>query len=164
MEHAHKTSDLLAALDVLKEQIETDRLKSFELGRQSLAKEILGLVRVVMTTPTEQAMAGRPRKEHAQTSARVRTRSKPTRRASNGVAAEAVAAVFKQETGLGVVEIHRKAQQLGHSLSTEGIGNELRRHEGLKYRRDGRNWFPLGTAPEAETAGASHQDETPAAA
>lgn len=95
--------------------------------------------------------------------AKIRRRRPSSGRARHGVAAKAVKDVFTIGTGLSVTELHQQALKLGHQLSIEGIGNELRRFEGKKYRRDERrHWFPLSSA-ETETAGTVHQDSDPAA-
>jgi len=79
------------------------------------------------------------------------------------VATAAVEAVLAEAAGLAIKEIHQQALKLGHQLSIESVGNELRRFEGKKYRRDERrNWFPIGYT-EMETAGHVHHDTNPAA-
>lgn len=76
----------------------------------------------------------------------------PLKTRRRGVAAAAITSVFERERGLSVSAIHRKATGLGHELSLEAIGAELRRHEGNKYHRsEGRFWFPFGSPEENET-------------
>ena len=82
-------------------------------------------------------------------------------RAPNGAVGVAVDHVFETAAGLSVMELHKQITRSGVTASTEAVGAHLRRHVGKKYRRDGREWFPLGL--KAETAGTVQQDDTPAA-
>ena len=92
-----------------------------------------------------------------------RQRKSPETRSRKGGASDAVQAAFGLGVGKSITEIFQQALSLGHKLSIEGIGNELRRHEGSKYRRDKRrHWFPIGMS-ETETAGPVHHDDDPAA-
>lgn len=92
-----------------------------------------------------------------------RQRKSPETRSRKGGASNAVRAAFGLGVGKSITEIFQQALSLGHQLSIEGIGNELRRHEGTKYRRDNRrHWFPIGLS-ETETAGPVHHDDDPAA-
>ena len=78
--------------------------------------------------------------------AALRRRRPAKTRARRGVAAAAVEAVLAEEAGLAIKEIHQQALKLGHKLSVESVGSELRRFEGTKYRRDERrNWFPVNS-------------------
>lgn len=79
-----------------------------------------------------------------------------------GVAAAAIKSVFEREQGLNTSSIHRKAAELGHELSLEAVGAELRRHEGRKYRRDGKRvWFPIMGTKESAADPQSDMTENP---
>ena len=129
---------------------------AYHKGRHSLALELAAFLKNTMNDGFAESVSDSSASKLA---SRTTKKSKTARkRGSNGIAGVAIKDVFQHRTGLSVKQIYDEAIRLGHTLSVEAIGAELRRHEGEKYRRDdGRSWFPLGS-PETETAGNVHHD------
>ena len=71
------------------------------------------------------------------------TKRKFKGRVLKGSIGEAVDAIFEVKQGLTVQELHTLVNNRGISASKEGVGVQLRRNEGSKYRRSGLMWFPL---------------------
>ncbi len=83
------------------------------------------------------------------------------RRAPRGLVPKVVARMLEDHPGKVIVEYEQMIDNYDSRVSEKSIGNELRRHEGKKYRRNEEGeWFPMSGNKEA--AG-SATNETPAA-
>jgi hypothetical protein len=144
-----------AATAALRQSVNEAYQRGYEAAVKDMKARILASFEEPAATVQQEAAPKRPRPG--------RQRKSPDTRSRKGGASDAVRAAFELGVGKSITEIHQQALSLGHRLSIEGIGNELRRHKGEKYRRDERrHWFPLGL-PETETAGPVHHDDDPAA-
>lgn len=81
-------------------------------------------------------------------------------RAPRGLVAEVLAAVLAEKPGLTISDYEWLVTQRDGRISERTVGNELRRYEGVRYKRQGYRWFPIGSE-EQETAG-SPTTERPA--
>lgn len=74
-------------------------------------------------------------------------------RAPRGAVGRMLDRILKDKPGLTVTEIEALAGDYDKDVAIKSIGNELRRAEGKKYRRDERNnWFLIdGVTVETET-------------
>lgn len=97
------------------------------------------------------------------------------RRAPRGSVGTALEIVLKAKPGSAITEIEAEAVRLNPEISTKSVGNELRRMEGKKYRRDrpgGYQWFliedredegsPTATgSPSSSTRAEEDEDAAP---
>jgi hypothetical protein len=75
----------------------------------------------------------------------------PKQRARRGSVRILVDRILNAQPGLTTGEIGDGAAAIDNDVSPSSVSNELRRYEGIRYRRDGRRWFLIGNA-ERETA------------
>jgi hypothetical protein len=77
-------------------------------------------------------------------------------RAPRGAVGRALEQVLTESPGLTITEIEARAVALDPEISAKSVGNDLRRLEGKRYRRDrpkGYRWYLIGAAGQDETAG-----------
>lgn len=72
------------------------------------------------------------------------------RRVASGTLRPLVELILSDEPGLRVAEIQAKAVELDNTVAPTSVGNELRRMEGTRYRRDGKRWFIIGDTEKGE--------------
>ena len=73
----------------------------------------------------------------------------PVKRAPRGSVGRALESVIGKYPGLAVTEIEERVLQLDREIARKSIGNELRRLEGKRYKRDrpgGYRWFLIDQA------------------
>lgn len=83
-------------------------------------------------------------------------------RAPRGLLREVVKKILKQQPGLTVTEVAALAPKMDGRLSERSVGGEIRRGEGIQYRREGKRWF-LIQKPSAPDIGGTTGAQTPAA-
>jgi hypothetical protein len=73
-----------------------------------------------------------------------RRASSKRKRVASGTLRPLVELILTDSPGLRVAEIQTQAKALDETISPSSVGNELRRMEGTRYRRDGKRWFLIG--------------------
>lgn len=80
------------------------------------------------------------------------------RRAPRGLVPTIVGRMLDEYPGKIIAEYEQMVGAYDSRVSDKSIGNELRRHEGKKYRRDENGgWFPMSGNKEAEDAATNEQ-------
>ncbi len=75
---------------------------------------------------------------------------KPVRRAPRGLVPKVVAEMLVEHPGKIIAEYEQMVEGYDNRVSAKSVGNELRRHEDRKYRRnDNGEWFPMSGNKEA---------------
>jgi hypothetical protein len=88
-----------------------------------------------------------PRRDEAEPrseSASSRPARRRRRRVARGTVRPLVELVLSDQPGLRVNEVQAGAVLLDPTISPTSVGNELRRLEGQRYRREGKRWFLIG--------------------
>jgi hypothetical protein len=72
------------------------------------------------------------------------------KRAPRGLVPKVVAAMLRDNPGMTITDYEQMLYRYDGQVSAKSIGNELRRHEGRKYRRnESGEWFPMSGNKEA---------------
>ena len=80
------------------------------------------------------------------------------RRAPRGLVPKVVGQMLADSPGKIIAEYEQMVGDYDSRVSEKSVGNELRRHEGKKYRRDDSGgWFPVSGNKEAEDAADNEQ-------
>lgn len=72
---------------------------------------------------------------HAKVVSTIRGRGKGPR-SRYGSVEEAVTAILTKEPNLTITEVERRGLELNNGIAVRSYGNQLRRYEGTKYKRD----------------------------
>jgi hypothetical protein len=101
----------------------------------------------VVERGVEKMLGSAPRRdeaEHRSESASSRHAQRRRRRVARGTVRPLVELVLSDRPGLRVNEVQAGAVLLDPTISPTSVGNELRRLEGQRYRREGKRWFLIG--------------------
>lgn len=135
-------------IEELRAEIDAAYKRGFEAGALDMRDRILNAAQGGPVTPPEH-----PR---AQGSWTIVTSA----RAPRGAVGRLLAEVLADHPGLTTTEIELIAGDYDKGVATKSIGNELRRFQGMKYRRDDSGkWFLIGgdaaetEAPAESSAG-----------
>ena len=85
-------------------------------------------------------------REHGEavTDSRPGRRRRGRRRVASGTLRALVEMILADQPGLRVAEVQATAVTIDNTIAPTSIGNELRRNENTRYRRDGKRWFLIG--------------------
>jgi hypothetical protein len=122
--------------------------RRFEAGRQAMRDSILRAAEAPSPAP-----ASTPQRSLNLEMAPGSGRS-IFRRAPRGSVGQAVDDVLRAEPGLSIIDIESRVEKLNPEISIKSVGNELRRLEGKKYKRDrpgGYQWFLVNDREGGET-------------
>lgn len=82
----------------------------------------------------------------------------PVRRAPRGTVPKVLDKMLTEHPGKTIAEYEELAPSYDNRISIKSVGNELRRHEHTKYRRnDDGEWFLINSDGEAEDAATNEQ-------
>jgi hypothetical protein len=93
------------------------------------------------------ALAPRSEPETSADSRQRRRRSR--RRVPSGTLQPIVEMILTEQPGLRIAAAQEVARTLDSTISPSSVGNEIRRHEGTRYRREGVRWFLIGDPKQA---------------
>lgn len=100
-------------------------------------------------------------------------RRRGRRRVASGTLRTLVEMILTEQPGQRVAAIQEAAQEIDNTISPTSVGNEIRRHVGTRYRREGVRWYLVGetekvseldrgdTIPGLEVEGGGEETSTP---
>lgn len=83
-------------------------------------------------------------------------------RAPRGLLRQVVTKILEEHPGLTITEVTELAPKIDARISDRSVGGEIRRGEGIQYRREGKKWFLNHKFPAPDIGGTTG-DEAPAA-
>lgn len=136
-----------AAVQSIQEILRQEYLRGFQDG----ARQLVALEIKVAAMFAEALKGALPAREIAVTPEKKPINHLTTKKAPKGAVGAAVSEILRAYPGSSITAIEEVCAVEAPEVASRSIGNELRRLEGKKYRREGRNWF-LISEPETETA------------
>ena len=73
-----------------------------------------------------------------------RRRRSGRRRVASGTLRTLVEMILRDQPGQRIAEVQNAARAIDSTIAPTSVGNELRRNENTRYRREGKRWFLVG--------------------
>jgi len=148
--------------DAAKAAIARFRVAAYNDGAEHMRDLILSAAAVKLPESGDHPQLSSPNSTGVSSVYLAHTADRNGRRAPRGSVGAAIDSVLRKKPGLPIVELETEVARLNPEVSIKSVGNELRRMEGRKYRRDragGYHWFLLdeqvGGATDAVTSAAN---------